>query len=180
MNIRRVVTGHDENGKAIIVSDGQPINANDFEHSPGMHVALLWRTEPNATVGKSVTDATGSVLNWTPLPGGTQAMLTIFPPDSVMMDPHFNPMAAGRELMEKMPGLAEKFEMDAPGFHTVDTVDYGIILDGELILELDDGSMTVMHKHDVIIQNGTRHAWRNQTEKPVPVLFVLTGAKREG
>lgn len=178
MNLRRVVTGHDEAGKAIFVSDGEPQNTNVFNHCPQMLTAMLWETEPGNTVGKPVTDPTTATTCWAPLPGGTRVVLAVFPPDSVMMDPGFDPMAAGGELLEKMPGFGDTFEMDAPGFHRVDAVDYGIVLDGELILELDDGSTTKVRKHDFIVQNGTRHAWRNPTDKPVPVLFVLVGAKR--
>ena len=102
----------------------------------------------------------------------------VFPPDSVMQRPEFDPMAAGAEYMEHLPNLADKFEVDAPGMHKTDTVDYAIVLDGEVWLELDDGKATRLGKHDVVVQNGTRHAWRNRSDKPVTMLFVLTGASR--
>jgi quercetin dioxygenase-like cupin family protein len=77
-----------------------------------------------------------------------------------------------------MPEFASKFELDHPGMHTTDSVDYGIVLEGEVWLELDDGKQVHLKRHDVVVQNGTRHAWRNKTDKPVKMAFVLIGAQR--
>ena len=59
--------------------------------------------------------------------------------------------------------------------HTTPTVDYGIVLDGEIWLELDDGIVVQLKQHDVIVQNGTRHAWRNKSSKATKMAFVLIG-----
>ena len=105
-------------------------------------------------------------------------MIITFPPDSVMMDPSFNPAEAGAEYMRVLPGLAECFEMNNPGMHTTDSVDYGILLSGRLQIELDDGVTIELAPDDVVVQNGTRHAWRNRSEEPATMLFVLVGVKR--
>lgn len=105
-------------------------------------------------------------------------MFVSFPPDAVMMAPEFNGAAAAAENLAAAPGLAESFEPEHPGMHTTDTIDYGIVLDGEIWLELDDGQVQHLRKHDVIIQNGTRHAWRNRGERPALLAFVLIGAQR--
>lgn len=76
-----------------------------------------------------------------------------------------------------MPGLGELFEADAPGFHRSDTIDYGVLLEGELTLELDDGER-VLRQGDVVVQMGTRHAWRNTGNSPARMLFVMVGAAR--
>lgn len=68
--------------------------------------------------------------------------------------------------MEQVPEIASKFEPDNPGTHVTDTVDYAIVLGGEVWLELDDGAQHHLEAHDVVIQNGTRHAWRNKTKNP--------------
>ena len=60
--------------------------------------------------------------------------------------------------------------------HTTPTVDYGVVLDGEVWLELDDGKTVHLKEHDVVVQNGTRHAWRNKGTKPATMAFVLIGA----
>lgn len=178
MSIRRVVTGINSSGKAVFVSDGAPPRTAAFKHVPGMNVSLLWKTETGSQVGATNSDLTPAASSWVPQPGGTSLMVIVLPPDSVMASPEFDPMAAGGEYMQHLPGMAEKFEMDAPGMHTTDSVDYGVVLDGEVVLELDDGSTTSLKKYDVVVQNGTRHAWRNPGTKPVTMLFVLTGAQR--
>lgn len=67
------------------------------------------------------------------------------------------------QYMAPLPGLAERFEPESPGMHFTDTVDYGILMDGELSLELDDGKMVALKHGDIVVQNGTRHlgaSWR--------------------
>jgi hypothetical protein len=177
MKIRRIVTGHDSAGKATVVSDGAPPRTVEFKHVPGMSAALLWQTSAESRVGQTTPDPTSNA-QWVPPQGGTNAMVVVLPPDLVMASPSFDPMAAGGEYMQNLPGLAEKFEMEAPGMHTTDTVDYAMVLDGEVHLELDDGRITKLQKHDFVVQNGTRHGWRNRSDKPVTMLFILTAATR--
>jgi quercetin dioxygenase-like cupin family protein len=71
--------------------------------------------------------------------------------------------------------MAAAMEPDNPGMHQTATVDYGIVLDGEVVLELDDGAQTVLTAGDTIVQLGSRHAWRNKSDRPATVAFVLTG-----
>ena len=105
-------------------------------------------------------------------------MIVRFPPDSVFAEPGFDPVAAGREQARHIPGLAERFEAENPGMHTTDTVDYDIVLDGEIWLELDDGAEAHLRQGDVAVQCGTRHAWRNKSARPATMAFVLIGAVR--
>lgn len=111
-----------------------------------------------ATVPADKTDPTTVAKSWVPAAGGTNVVFVTFPPNSVMMTPTFDPVAAGGEYMQVQPGLAEKFEMDNPGMHTTDTVDYGVLIDGEVHLELDDGATKKLAPRDIVVQNGTRHA----------------------
>ena len=178
MNIRRVVTGLDSAGRAVVVSDSAPPRAVTFQHVPGMQAALLWETAPDSHVGTQVVDPTAAASAWVPATGGTNVMVVELPPDAVMQQPGFDPAAAGSEYLQLLPGLAEKFEVQAPGMHTTDTIDYAVVLEGEIHLELDDGHLTQLQPHDVVVQNGTRHAWRNRSERPARLLFVLTGATR--
>ena len=89
--------------------------------------------------------------------------------------PGFDGEAALRETLAVSPGLAERFEPD--GMHTTPTIDYAIVLDGEIWLELDGARITHLRQHDVVIQNGTRHAWRNKSERSATLAFVLIGAR---
>lgn len=178
MSIRRIVTGKNAAGKSIFTSDSAAPRTTEFKSVPGFVTSLLWETKPDACVANMSSDPAVSASSWTPQPGGTNLMFITFPPDSVMMDPSFDPAAAGAEYMKVLPGLAEKFEINQPGMHTTDSIDYGVLLDGEIVLELDDGLSKTLEPHDVVIQTGTRHAWRNKSDKPATMLFVLVGAKR--
>jgi hypothetical protein len=178
MPIRRSVTGHNSAQKSVFLSDAAPLKAVDFKHVPGLKAALLWETEPGAQVPREVIDPTPAATSWVPAPGSTNAMVIVFPPDSVMRSPGFDPASAGREYLQTLPGLAETFEPDAPGMHKTNSIDYGVVLDGEICLELDDAQERQLQKHDVVVQNGNRHAWRNRSDKPATVLFVLIGAER--
>jgi hypothetical protein len=177
MIARRVVTGH-VSGKSRIVSDARPERSHDFVHLPGMSTALLWATSRTPVVPAERNESVSADTSFLPLLGETRLIFVTFPPDSVSSRADFNPEAAGREYLEQVPDLAARFEADHPGMHVTDSVDYGIVLEGEVWLELDDGKQLHLKAHDVVIQNGTRHAWRNKTDRPVKMVFVLIGAAR--
>ena len=77
-----------------------------------------------------------------------------------------------------LPGAGEFLEADNPGMHTTQTVDIGVVLTGELWLELDDGAEVHLRPGDIVVQNGTRHAWRNKGSQPCTVAYALVGAAR--
>lgn len=179
MALRRIVTGRDSTGKSVFASDGEPTNATKFQHVPGMEAVLVWETKPEDQLPCDGADLTTQCTSWVPQPGGTNLLVITFPPQPSTMPTPEQLQAAGAEAARIMPGLAEKFEPDAPGMHTTDSVDYGILLSGELELELDDGQVRSLKPHDIVVQNGTRHAWRNKSGQPATMLFVLTGAPKK-
>jgi mannose-6-phosphate isomerase-like protein (cupin superfamily) len=144
-----------------------------------MSTELLWATPPVASVPHSNADASANA-SYVPGPGETRLIVLTFPPDSVMASPALDGAAMAREYSEHVPDIWAAFEPDHPGMHRTDTVDYGIVLEGEVWLELDDGREVHLKAHDVVVQNGTRHAWRNKSERPVKIAFVLIGAQRAG
>jgi quercetin dioxygenase-like cupin family protein len=77
-----------------------------------------------------------------------------------------------------LPGMAEVLETDNPGMHTTDTVDFDVILSGEIYLELDDGAEVLLKAGDCVVQNGTRHAWRNRSSENCVIAVTLVGAAR--
>lgn len=178
MSIRRIVTRHDAEGRSIFAEDAPARRSRDYEHIKGFSTSLVWSTEGVPEVPNEGMDPTQDVNSFVPKPGDTRFMIVTFPPDSVMMSETFNSSAAGQEYMDNIPGLAETFEIDNPGMHTTDSVDYGIVLDGEISLELDDGKEVDLKRYDTVIQNGTRHGWRNKSDKPATLAFVLIGAER--
>ncbi|GAA3838041.1 cupin domain-containing protein [Streptomyces phyllanthi] len=175
---RRIVTGLNEHGQAAVVQDGPAPRHYDLKHTPGFSGALVWSTPAEPVVPFDGTDPTPEVASYVPAPGETRLIHLVIPPDTVYMSEDFDPAAAVAERLETSPGLAELFEPDAPGMHTTDTVDYGVLLQGEIVLELDAGNETTLAPGDIVVQNGTRHAWRNRSDAPAVALFVLIGARR--
>jgi len=173
--IRRVVTGHDGNGKSVFCSDGAPPRTADFVHLPGLVSRLVWSTPPVPTLPVA-EDPTPAVASFVPPPGETRFVVVTLPPDAIFGHPDFDPTMAREEHLRAEPGLAETFEADSPGMHTTPTVDCGVVLEGEIWLELDDGKTVHLKRHDTFVQNGTRHAWRNKTNAPATLAVVAIGA----
>lgn len=178
MHLRRVVTIENTEAKSTILADGPVPRSTAFQHVPGFVTSLLWATNAQATVPTEQCDVAFNTCSWVPQAGGTRLMVITFPPDSIYQAAEFNPVAAGAEYAAVLPGLAERFEPDNSGMHTTDTIDYGVVLEGNIVLELDKGQQIGFGKHDVIVQQGTRHAWRNPGSEPATVLFVMVGALR--
>lgn len=174
--IRRIVTGRDTAGASTFALDSPPPRSDAYRHIPGMVSRLVWSTEPAPAIPFDGTDPTPDVTSFVPAVSGTRFLVVTFPPDSVFCSPGFDSQAAITENFANSPGLAELFEAD--GMHTTPTVDYGIVLEGEIWLELDEGRAELLRKHDVVVQNGTRHAWRNRSNCAATLAFVLIGAQK--
>lgn len=171
--IRRVVTGLSADGVPGIISDGAPPRSHVHALPPGMINTLLWHT--SATANAAGEDRTLRLSSYVPVPGESVALVVTFPPDTVFDDPEFDFAAARAEQGKATPGLADLFEQENPGMHTTPSVDYGVVLEGEIILDLD-GQSTILRTGDIVVQNGTRHAWRNAGDKLATMFFVLIGA----
>ena len=78
-----------------------------------------------------------------------------------------------------MHGLVDHMEQDNPGMHRSDSADFSCIVSGEAWLELDDGAIVHLREGDTVVQNGTRHAWRNKGTKPCQIVVFMAGASRE-
>lgn len=181
MKIRRVVAGTGVDGKSKVIVDGIAPRSVEFTSMPGYAAALLWSTEPSEGISAdaNLVDRTGEV-GFVPPEGGSRLVMVTIPPDSVMTRADVDLAAFGSEAVRLLPGLADKFEPDHLGMHKTDSIDYDVVLEGEVTVEFDDGKEVLLHKHDVLVQHGNRHAWRNRTEQPATVLFVLLGARRPG
>ena len=143
LTIRRVVTGHDAQGKSVILSDGP---------SPQVHerpnFAEVWNTagsparltaaeerEPNDRAIQIGPPSGGSIIRVVEMPAG-----------------HCSPM------------------------HRTRTIDYGVVLEGEVHLVLE-GSETLLHPGDIVVQRGTNHAWDNRSDRPARMVFILIDAE---
>jgi len=173
-HIRRVVTGTDSSGRSVFLSDGEAPCSHDFEFLPGQAQTRIWFTggpPTTAAPADAPTSAHGPVVAGV---GGASFVVVQYAPDSAVTHPAFDPERLGDELRSIAPDLAEVFEPD--GRHRTPSVDYGIVISGEIWLELDDGAQTRLLPGDTVVQIAARHAWRNKTDRPAVVAFVLTGA----
>jgi len=171
---RRVVT-ENVNGKACVQSD-EPLQAYEFKTVPGYEHTLIWVNPgtPDLSKEQRFDRYPDSVV---PGPGGTSLHFVTFPPSSVFADPSFDGEAARTEALIRLRGLADHFEKDDPAMHKTNTIDYAVVYEGEIWLELDDAKSIHLKRGDVVVQNGTRHAWRNNGTTRTTMLFFLNGAK---
>lgn len=173
--MRRVVIGDDGSGRSVVLSD-KAAERHAWTNIPGMASTPLWATVGPRSFesGDDPIPALG-VTEDLPGPGETRFFSVSFPPDSVFTDPTFDPEKADAEMAKNSPRLAARMNPAEPGMHSTPTVDYSIVLDGPIWLEVDDGETIELATGDIVIQTGTRHAWRNHRDVPASMLFVWVG-----
>src|SRR5262245_46118970 len=139
---RRVVTGHDDAGQSVVLSDAPTPTTAELANGAAFHE--IWATSelPAAIAAEESAEPTDRPLQVPPDPRGTIVHVIDMPPGAV-----------------------------AP-MHRTKTIDYGVILDGEVDLELDDGSVVTLSKGDIVVQRGTAHAWHNRSSGTVRMFFV--------
>ncbi|MEB1611129.1 hypothetical protein FHT08_000610 [Xanthomonas campestris] len=178
MKLRRIVAGTDHDGTSRVFADGDPPRSVTFDAAPGFHVSLLWSAPALPAVGRGEPADTTRTDGVLPAHGQSRLLVVTLPPDSTLTRADFDAAAYGQELAAKLPGFAETFEPDCPGMHTTDSVDYDVLLEGEIVLELDGGQQIPLKQHEIVVMHGGRHAWRNPGQRPAVLLFVLQGARR--
>jgi mannose-6-phosphate isomerase-like protein (cupin superfamily) len=173
---RRVVTGTDQNGKAVVTSN-EEIDPVTVSLMPGLEFGLVWGADDTVTLP---TDGTGSdAPSYFPPERGFRFAFVTIPPESIPAAPPDDLTQAMAEVEDKLPGLIGHIEPDHPGMHTTDTVDFDVVLSGEIWLELDDGAEVKLARGDCVVQNGTRHSWHNRSSEPCVLAVALVGARRE-
>jgi hypothetical protein len=179
MGTRRIVTGYSSTGESVVISDGLSPWIADAVHVRSLRSELLWQTaSPPRIPSTGVADPAIDATTFLPPPGYTTIQVVDFPPDASVTSTIATPGDIGADFSKVFPGLAGRMETQNPGMHFTDTIDYCVLLEGEIVLELDGGRTTVVRKHDVVIQNGTRHGWRNPSGQLARMLFVMIGGKR--
>ena len=172
--VRRVVTGHDVAGKAIVISDGfTPVVKTD-PLRPGYRGTDIWKTAamPVPITG-SETDPTLGPRPLLPAPNGTTIRITELGPETEEL----RTLSADkvRAVFEgASAGSASTFKEGArhPLMHRTETIDYAVVLEGEITLVLDDQDV-VLKTGDVVVQRGNNHSWSNRSGKVVRMLYVL-------
>jgi len=161
MAVRRVVTGHTPDGKAIIASD-EEVAAMPIGDRGSAATIVFGRDE----VAEFPDDGGLSVCAALfPPPGGCGIAVLEFAPDGNDFD----------EFVRTQ--LAPWADPDEPGMHRTATLDYDMVLDGTLGLQLDDGVEVTLGPGDVVVQNGTRHRWVNRGSGIARVAVVTVGAR---
>ena len=173
--MRRVVTGHDEEGKSIVVLDGPP--AKSIGEDVG-GLFELWNTDGNLINTKDRIDrADDEILLSPPKNGSKFRYFQINPtPEGVPMDVLQN-MAA--DAFEKIGASHHRIDTSKhPAMHKTDTIDYIILLEGDVTLILDKQEVDIK-PHDVVVQRGTNHAWVNNGNNPALLIAVLIDSDLE-
>lgn len=168
---RRVVTGHDENGKAVVVSDGEAEQFLERPNRPGVRLTNFWieRGSPAEYDGPTET-CTGDFVLHPPALGSTFRCVEFLPEDPEVLatldgKSAFAEMGAGANIVE---GARHPF------FHRTDSLDYAIVLSGEIWMVMDtEEEDTHLKAGDVVIQRGNNHAWSNRGTEPCVIAFVL-------
>jgi mannose-6-phosphate isomerase-like protein (cupin superfamily) len=172
-HIRRVVTGHDAAGKSVFILDGP--SSHVFSRTKGSAIVHeLWETTRMPADNRGNGDAIARGHRLSPPQNGSMFRVIEYPPDAERL------AAIAREDTLPDDGSERAAASDRnnprhPGFHKTDTVDYAIVLSGEIFAMMDDGEV-LLKTGDVLIQRGTNHAWSNRTAQPALVAFVLIDA----
>lgn len=171
-SFKRVVTGHDDRGRAIIVESGAPPQAFASRTLPGTVFHEIWKTHATPAPIDNGPDPTRQPLQLPPPPRGSAVRVVDIPPDRIqdtlpaeLMAAHFLEMGAAH-VGEAGRDARHRF------MHRTETVDYGIVVSGKVWLVLDEGEIELA-PGDVVVQRGTHHAWSNRTEDMARMVFVL-------
>ena len=168
-NFRRVVTGHDQTGKAIVERDETASQILQRPNRPGVTLTNFWLSDGTPAEYDGATETCNGPLILHPPAGGSVFRCVEFEPE----DPAVMATLDGRSAFAEM-GAADNIVDDArhPFMHRTDSVDYAIILTGEIYMLLDDEDV-LLKAGDVVIQRGTNHAWSNRGTETCIIAFVL-------
>ena len=178
---KRALTGRNEAGKSVFKSFDVTPKVVEIDSNPGLTFYELYMTEGVPQLTGLEADPMLKGTKAFPGPGGTMFRLISYPPrrpEGYKPPPGVTFESALKELSDKVPGMGDHFERDAPGMHTSDTIDYCVVVRGEMTLELDDGQKVHLRQGDCVVQNGTRHRWRNPLPEPCLMAFISIGGKR--
>ena len=167
--MRRIVTGHNDNGKSIVTIDGPP--ARSIGEDVG-GLFELWNTDGNAIITTDVIDRADDEIILSPPSGGTKfRYFQINPlPEGVPKD-MLQEIAA--DAFEKVGAAHHRVDTSKhPAMHKTETVDYIILLKGDVTLILDEEEVD-LKPFDVVVQRGTNHAWVNNGTEPALLIAVL-------
>jgi len=162
---RRIVTGHDAEGKSIIVSDGPPAPIAEF-----------WVTDSAPADNSTAGDLAAGPRRLEPPPNGSRFRFFMVEPEDPSVSASQREEMAARRFEAMGASHCRVDTSRHPGMHKTRTVDYIILLSGEVTLLVDKGEVD-MKPFDVVIQRGTNHAWVNKGKEAATLVAVLIDAK---
>ncbi len=174
-HVRRVVTGHDAQGRSCFIADGPPPLVRE-RHPGSTIVAELWRTQETPADNSSADDHAAGAYSLAPPKGGSALRVITYPPDRLRLATLEKERADASHEDPSRAAALDKGAPRHPGFHKTQTIDYAIVLSGEIWALMDEGE-TLLRAGDVLIQRGTNHAWSNRTDDDAVLAFVLIDAK---
>jgi hypothetical protein len=166
---RRIVTGHDSKGRSVIAEDRPPVRVFDNLGEKGLVFYEVWNTrETPARIDRTSGEPKEERLTLAPPRTGTRIRVLDIPVD--------DPATADLDAVFENIGGREAHRGAKDGkhasFHRTQSIDYGIVLDGEITLLLDEGE-TTLYPGDICVQRGTNHGWVNRGTKPCRIAFIL-------
>ena len=176
MTVRRIVTGHDAQGRAVIQEDGPPPRVVRIGGEIGPLFHEIWNTrETPAAIDRASGEPPEEGIQLAPPPNGTRIRVLDIPPEDERLKTmsaeearaHFGEVGAANASSHANDGSSRHQLM-----HRTETIDYGIVLEGEVTLILDEGE-TVVRAGDIVIQRGTNHGWANRSGRPCRIAFIL-------
>ena len=172
--IRRVVTGHNAAGRSVFIMDAPAPHV--YQRTQGSAVVTeLWETRTMPADNGGIAEATDHPFRLAPPKNGTVFRVIEYPPDRQRL------VALERERASADDGSGHGAAFDRgsprhPGFHKTNSVDYAIVLSGEIYALMDEGEV-LLKTGDVLVQRGTNHAWSNRGDESAYVAFVLIDAE---
>jgi hypothetical protein len=169
--IRRVVTGHDAQGRSIILSDGPAGSVKEMAPTfPGLALTDFWETTASPASNAGSADAANRPVHLEPGRNGTIFRMVEFPPDSGRPKD-----ADSRKGFQAIgAGHAQDTRHSDPMMHKTATVDYAVVVKGEIYAVMEKGDTLL---RDVLVQRGTNHSWSVRGKEPALVAFILVGAE---
>lgn len=172
VEFRRVVTGHDGSGTAVVLHDGQPPAVRSFSSLPGLYFTEVWSTAESPAVVDNGIDPTPETTGIRPPACGSVIRVVDIPPESEQTRISTETAhAAFAEIGSANDSTATHGSKDTL-MHRTESVDYGIVLEGRITLVLDNSEVELA-PGDIVVQRGTNHAWSNRSGALCRMAFIL-------
>lgn len=160
-SVRRVVTGHDSQGRSTILFDQDAMDIKEMESKPGLALTDLWETDASPVDNGSSTDTVMRPVRLEPTPGGSIFRIVEFPPDKYWREN----ADASRAFSSVGARSAHHDASTDPIMHKTSTVDYLVVLQGEIYAIVETGEV-LLKAGDTFIQRGTVHSWSMRGDEP--------------